>query len=182
MNAGTVEFLLEGDGDDARFYFLEMNTRLQVEHPVTEAVTGLDLVRAQLRVADGEPLPFRRRTSAPRGHAIECRVYAEDARRLLPQSRDAAALRRARRRRRPRRSGVVEGQTVTVHYDPLLAKLIAHGATRATPRSRARSRRSAVRDPRPAAQHLASCCALLERPEFREHARTRDSSRSISTS
>jgi acetyl/propionyl-CoA carboxylase alpha subunit len=86
VNAGTIEFILEGDGDDARFYFLEMNTRLQVEHPVTEAITGLDLVRAQLLVASGAPLPFTQSDVRASGHAIECRVYAEDARRLLPQS------------------------------------------------------------------------------------------------
>ena len=130
VNAGTVEFLVEGDGDDAQFYFLEMNTRLQVEHPVTEAITGLDLVRAQLLIAAGEPLPFTPGGSHDRGHAIECRVYAEDSRRLLPQS--GTLLRYGEPAGDGIRvdSGVRAGQTMTVHYDPLLAKLIAHAATR----------------------------------------------------
>jgi acetyl-CoA carboxylase biotin carboxylase subunit len=129
-NAGTVEFLVEGNGDDARFYFLEMNTRLQVEHPITEAVTGVDLVRLQLLVAASEPLPLRQDEIALDGHAIECRIYAEDSRRLLPQ---AGRLLRYREPSGPGLrvdSGVIEGQTVTVHYDPLLAKLIAHAPTR----------------------------------------------------
>jgi acetyl/propionyl-CoA carboxylase alpha subunit len=130
-NAGTIEFLLEGEGDEARFYFLEMNTRLQVEHGVTEAVTGTDLVRAQLQVAVGEPLPWRQEALTQRGHAIECRVYAEDpSNGFLPQ---AGMLRLYREPSGPGiriDSGVEEGTDVPVQYDPMLAKLIAFGATR----------------------------------------------------
>src|SRR5207342_3139855 len=130
-NAGTIEFLLEGEGDAARFYFLEMNTRLQVEHPVTELVTCTDLVRAQLLVAMGRPLPWRQADLAQRGHAIECRVYAEDpANGFLPQ---AGALRLYREPSGPGirvDSGVEEGTAVPVQYDPMLAKLIASGETR----------------------------------------------------
>jgi len=137
-NAGTVEFLLEGQGDAARFYFLEMNTRLQVEHPVTEAVLGVDLVQAQLRIAAGEPLPWRQTDLLVRGHAIECRVYAEDPESsFLPQ---AGTLRVYREPRAPGvrvDSGVVEGGEVSVHYDPLLAKLIALAETREGARRRA---------------------------------------------
>jgi acetyl-CoA carboxylase biotin carboxylase subunit len=137
VNAGTIEFLLEGDGDDASFYFLEMNTRLQVEHPVTEAITGIDLVRAQLTVAAGEPLPFIQDDIVVRGHAIECRIYAEDPRKLLPQS---GVLRRYREPTGDGLridSGVREGQTITVHYDPLLAKLISVGESRTEALARA---------------------------------------------
>jgi acetyl/propionyl-CoA carboxylase alpha subunit len=139
QNAGTVEFLLEGDGDTARFYFLEINTRLQVEHPVTECVVGVDLVQAQLAVAGGAPLPWRQEELAQRGHAIECRVYAEDpARGFLPQ---AGPLLRYREPSGPGvrvDAGVVEGGDVPVYYDPLLAKLIVLGATRAEAIARTR--------------------------------------------
>ncbi len=132
QNAGTVEFLLEGEGDDARFYFLEINTRLQVEHPITECVVGVDLVRAQLAVAAGAPLPWRQGELTQRGHALECRVYAEDpARGFLPQ---AGPLLRYREPSGPGLrvdAGVVEGGAVSVYYDPMLAKLIVHGETRA---------------------------------------------------
>jgi acetyl/propionyl-CoA carboxylase alpha subunit len=137
-NAGTIEFLLEGSGDEARFYFLEMNTRLQVEHPVTEAVTGTDMVRAQLEVAAGHRLPWTQEDLAYRGHAIECRVYAEDpAGGFLPQ---AGPLRLYREPSGPGiriDSGVEEGADVPVQYDPLLAKLIAYGETREAARRRA---------------------------------------------
>ena len=131
QNAGTIEFLVEGIGDQAKFYFLEMNTRLQVEHPVTEAVTGTDLVRAQLRVAMGETLPWSQDALSQRGHAIECRIYAEDpAHDFLPQ---AGVLRIYREPAGPGiriDSGVEEGAAVPVQYDPMLAKLIAAGETR----------------------------------------------------
>ena len=129
----------KGDGDEARFYFLEINTRLQVEHPVTECVVGVDLVQAQLAVAGGAPLPWRQEDLAQRGHAIECRVYAEDpARGFLPQ---AGPLLRYREPSGPGvrvDAGVVEGGDVPVYYDPLLAKLIVWGATRAEAIARTR--------------------------------------------
>ena len=130
-NAGTIEFLLEGSGDGARFYFLEMNTRLQVEHPVTEAVTGTDLVRAQILVAQGEPLPWRQEQLAQRGHAIECRVYAEDpASGFLPQAGKLLLYREPAGPGIRVDSGIEEGADVPVQYDPMLAKLIASGETR----------------------------------------------------
>lgn len=137
-NAGTVEFLLDGEGEEARFYFLEMNTRLQVEHPVTEMVVGVDLVQAQLRVAAGEPLPWSQQSLAPRGHAIECRVYAEDpAMDFLPQAGPLLLYREPQGPGIRVDSGVREGTEVTVHYDPMLAKLIVFGETREAARLRA---------------------------------------------
>ncbi len=134
VGAGTVEFLL---GEDGRFYFLEMNTRLQVEHPVTELVTGQDLVAWQIRVAEGHPLPLRQEQVELRGHAIEVRLYAEDAGRgFLPQTGtvlrwDPELLPGVRIDH-----GLVEGQAVTPFYDPMLAKLIAWGETREEARQR----------------------------------------------
>ncbi|MFN2445750.1 MAG: acetyl/propionyl/methylcrotonyl-CoA carboxylase subunit alpha [Vicinamibacterales bacterium] len=131
-NAGTVEFLLEGSGDAAQFYFLEMNTRLQVEHPVTEAITGVDLVHAQLRVASGEPLPWSQAALGQRGHAIECRIYAEDpAQGFLPQAGTLLLYQEPQGPGIRIDSGVVEGGEVSVHYDPLLAKLVVLAETRA---------------------------------------------------
>ncbi|MGH9329556.1 MAG: acetyl-CoA carboxylase biotin carboxylase subunit [Vicinamibacterales bacterium] len=130
-SAGTVEFLVVGAGDDANFYFLEMNTRLQVEHPVTEAVAGVDLVRAQLDVAGGAPLPWTQAALVQRGHAIECRVYAEDpASGFLPQAGRILLYREPSGPGLRVDSGIAEGSEVTVHYDPLLAKLIASAETR----------------------------------------------------
>jgi acetyl-CoA carboxylase biotin carboxylase subunit len=137
-NAGTVEFLLEGTGDDASFYFLEMNTRLQVEHPVTEAVAGVDIVRAQLDVAGGAPLPWTQEALVQRGHAIEARVYAEDpASDFLPQAGRILLYREPSGPGVRVDSGIAEGSEVTVHYDPLLAKVVAFAETRVAAIARA---------------------------------------------
>jgi 3-methylcrotonyl-CoA carboxylase alpha subunit len=129
VGAGTVEFIADvsrGLREDA-FYFMEMNTRLQVEHPVTEMVTGTDLVEWQLRVAAGEPLPMKQDELAIRGHAVEARIYAED-----PQKSFFPSTGLLRRLRPPEEgphlridTGVTEGDEVTIHYDPMIAKLIA---------------------------------------------------------
>ena len=129
VSAGTVEFIVDGDGE---FYFLEMNTRLQVEHPVTEMVTGLDLVELMIRIAAGEKLPFVQEDVTLQGWAIEARIYAEDpSRGFLPSvgrlvryapPPEVAGVRVD--------SGVHEGGEISVHYDPMMAKLIAHGDTR----------------------------------------------------
>jgi acetyl-CoA carboxylase biotin carboxylase subunit len=128
VNAGTLEFLV----DAARqAYFLEMNTRLQVEHPVTEVVTGLDLVKLQIRIAQGEPLPLRQPDLVQRGHAIECRVYAEDPEvGFLPSPGRIVALRTPGGPGVRDDSGVHEGGEVPIHYDPLISKLIAWGENR----------------------------------------------------
>ena len=127
-NAGTVEFLVDAERN---FYFLEVNTRLQVEHPVTEAVTGIDLVALQLRIAAGEPLPFAQEDVALRGHAIECRIYAEDpANNFFPSPGRIAYWRAPEGPGIRLDEGVYQGWTVPGDYDPLLSKLIAWGADR----------------------------------------------------
>ncbi|HEX7419538.1 MAG TPA: biotin carboxylase N-terminal domain-containing protein [Thermoanaerobaculia bacterium] len=128
-NAGTVEFIVTPKGD---FYFLEMNTRLQVEHPVTEIVTGTDLVRAQLAVAAGAKLPWKQSDIRQRGHAIEVRIYAEDGDdRFLPQSGTIEYLAEPSGPGVRVDSGVMQGTTIGVNFDPMLAKLIAFAETRA---------------------------------------------------
>jgi len=168
VNAGTVEFVVAPDGD---FYFLEMNTRLQVEHPVTEAVTGLDLVEWQLRVAAGESLPLEQDRIVQCGHAIEARVYSEDPRRgFLPSTGrierfafppEEAGWRVDR--------GVEDGDTVTVHYDPMIAKVIASGADReaAIERMRQGLARTAVFGP---ASNLDLLRRIVSHRDFRDGA------------
>lgn len=138
VNAGTVEFLVEGldaagragDGGE-NFYFLEMNTRLQVEHPVTELVTGLDLVEMQIRVAEGEPLPLCQEEVQLRGHAIECRIYAEDWENgFMPSPGRITRLVQPGGPGIREDCGVYEGWTVPLEYDPMLSKLVAYAATR----------------------------------------------------
>jgi acetyl-CoA carboxylase, biotin carboxylase subunit len=128
-NAGTVEFLVD---QQKNFYFLEMNTRLQVEHPVTELVTGLDLVHLQIHIANGEHLPFIQEEVNIRGHAIECRIYAEDPdNNYFPSPGKITLLLLPSGPGIRRDSGMYEGWTVPMDYDPLLAKLIGYGTDRA---------------------------------------------------
>jgi 3-methylcrotonyl-CoA carboxylase alpha subunit len=136
--AGTVEFIAAPDG---KFYFMEMNTRLQVEHPVTEMITGLDLVEWQLRVASGEPLPLRQDEVELRGHAIEARVYAEDpSHDFLPSIGVLTHLSTPAASARVRiDTGVREGDEITPYYDPMIAKLIVHAETRAAAVERMRA-------------------------------------------
>ena len=127
-NAGTVEFLVD---QQKNFYFLEMNTRLQVEHPVTELITGLDLVHLQIRIAAGEKLPFTQEDVRIRGHAIECRIYAEDPdNNYFPSPGKITLLLAPSGPGIRRDSGMYEGWNVPIDYDPLLAKLIGYGTNR----------------------------------------------------
>ena len=128
VSAGTIEFLVD---QDRRFYFLEMNTRIQVEHPITEAVTGVDLVKAQIEIAAGRPLRFQQRDVVQRGWAIECRIYAEDPERnFLPAPGRIDVLRVPSGIGIRDDSGVYEGFEVSTFYDPILSKLVAWGANR----------------------------------------------------
>jgi len=165
VNAGTVEFLLAPDGS---FYFLEMNTRLQVEHPVTEAVTGLDLVRQQLMVAARHPLSFRQKNVSSHGHAVECRLYAEDpARDDLPSPGRIVHVSLPEGPGIRVDSGIAAGSEVTVHYDPLLAKVVTWGADRAEAIERMRDalRHTVVLG---VVTNLARLRAIVEHPAFEE--------------
>jgi 3-methylcrotonyl-CoA carboxylase alpha subunit len=163
LNAGTVEFLL---GPDGSFYFLEMNTRLQVEHPVTEAVTGLDLVRLQLEVAAGRPLSVRSEDVVRRGHALECRLYAED-----PAKNDLPSPGRILHLSEPSGpgirvdSGLSPDTEVTVHYDPLLSKIVTWGFDRgeAVARMQEALKRTVVLG---VVTNLARLRAIVEHPAF----------------
>jgi acetyl-CoA carboxylase biotin carboxylase subunit len=162
-SAGTVEFLL---GEDQSFYFLEMNTRLQVEHPITEAVTGVDLVKAQLRIAQGERLWFRQEDLGQHGHAIEVRVYAED-----PSANWAPSPGRITGLREPGGpwvrvdGGVYAGGEIPIFYDPMIAKLIAWGTDREDARHRLLRALSEYKI-RGIRTSLSFFRGLLEDPEF----------------
>ena len=130
-SAGTVEFLLDGSGDEAEFFFLEVNTRLQVEHPVTEAITGLDLVREQIRIANGEPLGYDQSDLTISGHSIEVRLYAEDpSNDFLPATGCVDIWQPATGPTVRYDSGIQTGSEVSVEFDPMLAKVISHAPTR----------------------------------------------------
>jgi acetyl/propionyl-CoA carboxylase alpha subunit len=129
-NAGTVEFIVTPEGE---FYFLEMNTRLQVEHPVTELVTGVDLVRAQIDVAGGKPMPWTQDELRQRGHAVQVRVYAEDPDdRFLPQSGTIAQYAEPSGPGVRVDAGVMRGSNIGVKFDPMLSKLICYAQDRDT--------------------------------------------------
>ena len=134
VNAGTVEFLLDREGN---FYFLEVNTRLQVEHPITELTTGFDLVRHQLEIAAGKALPFRQEEIQPRGHAFECRIYAEDPEaHFLPSPGKILYLREPSGPGIRMDSGIRAGFEVPMEYDPILSKLIVYAENREAARQR----------------------------------------------
>jgi 3-methylcrotonyl-CoA carboxylase alpha subunit len=167
--AGTIEFIADGsrglraDG----FYFMEMNTRLQVEHPVTEMITGFDLVELQLRVAAGEKLPVTQADLAIHGHAVEARLYAEEPERgFLPSTGKLHALRLPQGEGLRIDSGVVEGGEVTSFYDPMIAKIIAHGPDRETALNRlgAALAQTVVAGPKTNTRFLK---ALIDHPDFR---------------
>src|SRR5215210_6983979 len=163
VGAGTVEFVTDKNLGD--FWFMEMNTRLQVEHPVTEAITGIDLVEWQFRIAAGEPLPLRQQQVPLQGHAVEARLYAEDPERgFLPSTGKLIALRFPDGVRVD--SGVEQGGEVSPFYDPMIAKLIAHAPDRATALDQLAEAldRTIVAGPR---TNLGFLAALCRAPDFR---------------
>jgi 3-methylcrotonyl-CoA carboxylase alpha subunit len=167
--AGTVEFIADGREGlrPDRFWFMEMNTRLQVEHPVTEAITGLDLVELQFRVAAGERLPFGQDDLAIDGHAVEARLYAEDPEKgFLPSTGKLWALRLPEGEDVRIDTGVREGDAVTPFYDPMIAKVIAHGASRDEALDRLSAALGATRVAGPKT-NIAFLRALVDAPEFR---------------
>ena len=160
QNAGTVEFMFS----QGKFYFLEMNTRLQVEHPVTELITGIDLVKEQILIASGEPLRFRQEDIRFQGHAIECRIYSEDEN-FLPDTgviSDYAAPQGPGVRVD---GGIQAGNAISVHYDPMIAKLLTWGEDRTT--AIARMKR-ALKEYRIAGVKttIPFCLAVMEHPHF----------------
>jgi len=164
QGAGTVEFVV--DERDGRFYFLEMNTRIQVEHPVTEMVTGIDLVAEQLRVAAGLPLSFTQAEVRHQGHAIECRINAEDPERnFLPRPGVVARWQPLRGEGLRCDSHCHDGYTVTPHYDSLLGKLVAHAPTRAQAIEHMRLALQQLQVEGPATT-AAFHCAVLEHADF----------------
>ena len=170
VGAGTVEFIAEGTGAlrADRFWFMEMNTRLQVEHPVTEAVTGLDLVEWQFRVAAGEPLPLSQDQVRLHGHAVEARLYAEDPDKgFLPSTGRLVALQFPALAGIRVDSGVEAGEVVSPYYDPMIAKIIAHAETREAALDRLAEALDAtiVAGPR---SNVAFLAALCRAAEFRE--------------
>lgn len=162
-NAGTVEFVVDPEGN---FYFLEVNTRLQVEHPVTEEITGLDLVQLQFAVAQGHPLPFSQEDLSIRGHAIEVRLYAEDPENDFLPSTGTVALWQPKALPGVRyESGVETGAQVTIHYDPMLAKIIAWGTSRPQAMRRLRTALASLRV-HGVRTNRDFLVAILDHPEF----------------
>lgn len=163
--AGTIEFLVDRDHN---FYFLEMNTRLQVEHPITELITGIDLVELQIRVARGEELPFGQNDIAMNGHAIECRIYAEDpADHFMPSTGVLSTHRAATGPGVRVDAGVEEGQEVSIYYDPLISKLCTHASTREQAISRMKRALSEY-DIAGCKTTIPFCSYVMDHPAFRD--------------
>ena len=164
-SAGTIECLM---GPDRNFYFLEMNTRLQVEHPVTEMVWGVDLVKEQLRVAEGKPISIRQEDLRPNGHAIECRIYAEDpAKHFAPSPGTIRYINLPQGPGVRNENGVYSGYTVPVFYDPMLSKLVCHAATRADAITRMKRALSEYRV-EGIETTIPFFSFLMDQPDFRE--------------